>query len=278
MENMSRAPHLLLSARSGYRMGDAPVVDHMFLDGLQDAYDRGTLMGVFAERCAGSFKFTRQAQDAFATTSLSRAKKAADDGSFDWEIAAVTVKNKKGDVVIARDEQPQKADPAKIPMLKPAFAKDGTVTAANASSISDGAAALMLMRASEALRRGLTPIARIAGHASHAQAPGLFTTAPIEAIRKLSVKTGWALGDVDLFEINEAFAVVVMAAMQELGLPHEKVNVHGGACAMGHPIGASGARIIVTLLGALKKYNKKRGIASLCIGGGEAVAIAVEMV
>jgi acetyl-CoA C-acetyltransferase len=247
----------------------------MFLDGLEDAYDKGKLMGTFAELCAERYQFTRAAQDQFAITSLERAKKAATDG-FTKEIAPVTVKGKKGETSIALDEQPQKSDPAKIPTLKPAFKPDGTVTAANASSISDGAAALLLMRASEAEKRGLKPLAKIVGHASHAQEPAWFTTAPIGALQTLSEKTGWAMKDVDLFEINEAFAVVTMAAMRDLGLPHDKVNVHGGACALGHPIGASGARILVTLLYALEKYALKRGMAGICIGGGEALAVAVE--
>ncbi len=276
MESMTNAPHLLLKARHGHKIGNVAMQDHMFLDGLQDAYDKGKLMGVFAENCAGHFNFSRNAQDAFAIESLERAKKATANGSFAAEIAPVTVQGKKVDVVVSVDEHPQKADIAKIPLLKPAFDKAGTVTAANSSSISDGAAALVLMKASEAELRGLTPLAKIAAHASHAQAPAWFTTAPIGAFQKLSEKTGWALADVDLFEINEAFAVVVMAAMQELQLPHEKVNVHGGACAMGHPIGASGARILVTLVSAMKKYGAKRGMAGLCLGGGEAVAVAVE--
>ena len=276
MESMTNAPHLLLKARHGHKMGNVALQDHMFLDGLQDAYDTGKLMGVFAENCAGHFKFTREAQDAFAIASLDRAKTATADGRFSDEIAPVTIKGKKGDVVISIDEQPQKAMPEKIPTLKPAFDTNGTVTAANASSISDGAAALMLMRLSEAEKNGLTPLARIVAHTSHAQEPAWFATAPVSALTKLSEKTCWALKDVDLFEINEAFAVVVMAAMQELKLPHEKVNIHGGACAMGHPIGASGARILVTLLSAMKQHKLKRGMASLCIGGGEAVAMAVE--
>lgn len=276
MESMTHAPHLMLKARHGHKMGNVTLADHMFLDGLQDAYESGTLMGVFAERCAARYQFTREAQDAYAIASLERAKKATTDESFAAEIAPVTVKGKKGDIVIEIDEQPQKAQPEKIPTLKPAFDKNGTVTAANASSISDGAAALTLMRLSEAQKRGLTPLAKIVGHASHAHEPAWFATAPVSAMKKLSEKTGWALKDVDLFEINEAFAVVVMAAMQDLQLPHEKVNIHGGACAMGHPIGASGARILVTLLHALQKHGLKRGMASLCIGGGEAVAMAVE--
>ena len=278
MESMSNAPYLMAKARSGYRMGHQQVSDHMFLDGLEDAYDKGKLMGVFAEDCADKFAFTREAQDSFALASLSRALAANQDGTFAWEIAPVTVSGKKGDVVVDHDEQPAKAAPDKIPNLKPAFRADGTVTAANSSSISDGAAALVLMRRSEAEKRGLQPLAVIVAHATHAQEPGLFTTAPVGAIEKLYQKTGWSSQDVDLFEINEAFAVVSMAAMKEHGLPHDKVNVHGGACALGHPIGASGARIVVTLLGALKKLGKKRGVAALCIGGGEATAMAIEMV
>ncbi len=278
MESMTNAPYLMAKARTGYRMGHQQVSDHMFLDGLEDAYDKGKLMGVFAEQCADSFAFTREEQDKFALASLSRALTANQDGTFAWEIAPVTVAGKKGDVVIDHDEQPAKAAPDKIPNLKPAFRQDGTVTAANSSSISDGAAALVLMRRSEAEKRGLQPLAVIVAHATHAQEPGLFTTAPVGAIEKLYQKTGWSSQDVDLFEINEAFAVVSMAAMKEHGLPHDKVNVHGGACALGHPIGASGARIVVTLLGALKKLGKKRGVAALCIGGGEATAMAIEMV
>ncbi len=278
MESMSNAPYLLPKARAGMRMGHGTVYDHMFLDGLEDAYDKGKLMGVFAEQCADSFAFTREAQDEFALRSLSRALAANTDGSFAWELAPVTVSGRKGDVVVDHDEQPGKADAQKIPTLKPAFRKDGTVTAANSSSISDGAAALVLMRRSTAEQRRLSPLAVILGHATHAQEPGLFTTAPVGAMRKLYDKLGWTPTDVDLYEINEAFAVVTMAAMREHGLPADKVNVHGGACALGHPIGASGARIIVTLLGALRKYGGRRGMASLCIGGGEATAIAIERV
>ena len=279
MESMSNAPYLMPKARSGYRMAHQTVYDHMFLDGLEDAYDKGRLMGTFAEECATSYAFTREAQDAFATTSLSRALAANQDGTFAWEIAPVTVSGRKGDVVVDHDEQPAKASPDKIPTLKPAFKKDGgTVTAANSSSISDGAAAVVMMRRSTAEARGLKPLALIVGHATHAQEPGLFTTAPVGAIRKLYEKTGWTTSDVDLFEINEAFAVVTMAAMKEHGIAHDKVNVHGGACALGHPIGASGARIVVTLLGALRKRNKTRGVAALCIGGGEATALAIERV
>lgn len=277
MESMSNAPYLMPKARSGYRMGHQTVYDHMFLDGLEDAYDKGRLMGTFAEECAQSFGFTREAQDAFALASLSRALAANNDGSFAWEIAPVTVAGKKGDVVFSKDEQPAKANPDKIPQLKPAFRKDGTVTAANSSSISDGAAALVLMRRSTAEKRGLTPLAAIIGHSTFAQEPALFTTAPVGAISRLYAKTGWTTRDVDLFEINEAFAVVTMAAMREHAIPHEKVNVHGGACALGHPIGASGARILVTLLGALRARGGRRGVASLCIGGGEATAMAIEL-
>ena len=277
MESMSNAPYLMPKARSGYRMGHQTVYDHMFLDGLEDAYDKGRLMGTFAEDCAATFAFTREAQDAFALASLSRALGANNDGTFAWEIAPVAVPGRKGDVVIDKDEQPAKAMPDKIPLLKPAFRKDGTVTAANSSSISDGAAALVLMRRSTAERRQLPPLAVIVAHATHAQEPGLFTTAPVGAIEKLYRKTGWTTKDVDLFEVNEAFAVVTMAAMREHGIAHEQVNVHGGACALGHPIGASGARIVVTLIGALRKHGRKRGVASLCIGGGEATAMAIEL-
>jgi acetyl-CoA C-acetyltransferase len=277
MESMTNAPYLLPKARSGMRMGLGTIIDHMFFDGLEDAYDRGKLMGVFAEQCADKFHFSREAQDEFALRSLSRALGANNDGSFAWEIAPVTVSGRKGDVVIDKDEQPAKASPDKIPGLKPAFRKDGTVTAANSSSISDGAAALVLMRRSLAERKGLKPLAVILDHATHAQEPGWFTTAPVGAMRKLYEKVGWKPEDVDLYEINEAFAVVTMAAMHEHGLPADKVNIHGGACALGHPIGASGARIVVTLLGALRKLGKKRGMASLCIGGGEATALAIEL-
>jgi acetyl-CoA C-acetyltransferase len=277
MESMTNAPYLLPKARAGYRMGHQTAYDHMFLDGLEDAYDRGRLMGTFAEDCAAKYAFTREAQDAFALTSLSRALAANNDGTFAWEIAPVTVAGKKGDVVVSKDEQPAKASPEKIPTLKPAFRKDGTVTAANSSSISDGAAALVMMRRSTAEKRGLKPLAVIAGHSTHAHEPGWFTTAPVGAIAKLYKSIGWTTKDVDLFEINEAFAVVTMAAMKDHGLAHERVNVHGGACALGHPIGASGARIIVTLLGALRKHGKRRGVASLCIGGGEATAMAIEI-
>lgn len=276
MESMSNAPYLLERARSGYRMGHGKVLDHMFLDGLEDAYDKGRLMGTFAEDCAESYGFTRQQQDDYAIASLTRAQKAMSEGRFADEIVALSVKAGKETREVSQDEQPPKARPDKIPTLKPAFRDGGTVTAANASSISDGAAALVLMRLSEAEQRGLTPLAAIRGHASFADAPNLFPTAPVGAVNRLLQRTGWGLGEVDLFEVNEAFAVVAMAAMRELDIPHDKLNVHGGACALGHPIGASGARIIVTLLSALKQYDLKRGIASVCIGGGEATAIAVE--
>ncbi len=273
MESMTNAPYLLPKARGGYRMGHGQIIDHMFLDGLEDAYDTGKLMGHFAENCARDYNFTRQAQDEFAIQSLRRAQNTE---NFSAEIAAITIADKKGEIIVSTDEQPRKAAPDKIPMLKPAFAKDGTVTAANASSISDGAAALVLMRLSQAEKLGLKPLAKITGHATHAHAPALFTTAPVGALQKLSDKTGLSLKDVDLFEINEAFAVVTLAAMKDLSLPHEKVNIHGGACALGHPIGASGARILTTLLYALQKHDLKTGMAALCIGGGEAVAMAVE--
>jgi acetyl-CoA C-acetyltransferase len=276
MESMTNAPHLMF-ARKGVRYGAAQLFDHMAIDGLEDAYDRGRAMGVFAEECVAKYKFSREAQDAFAIASTQRSKKANEDGSFEWEMAPVTLPGKAGDTVIKFDEQPFKAKLDKIPSLKPAFKKDGTITAANASSISDGAAALVLMRETTAARFGCKPLARIAGHSVHAQAPNWFTTAPIGAIEKLLKKTGWAAKDVDLWEVNEAFAAVTMAAMHEFKLAHEIVNVHGGACALGHPIGASGARIVVTLLGALRKYGKKRGVAALCIGGGEATALAVEI-
>ena len=276
LESMSNAPYLLPKVRGGLRMGHGEVKDHMFLDGLEDAYEPGKLMGHFAEKTAQHYQFTREAQDEFAITSLKRAQAAMDSGDFDTEIESVTVKNRRGDVVVSTDEQPPKANLDRIATLRPAFAKDGTVTAANASSISDGAAALILMRQSEAERRGLTPRARILAHASHAQAPEWFTTAPVYAMEKLLTKLGKTANDIDLFEINEAFAVVTMAAMTELGLPHEKVNVYGGACALGHPVGASGARILVTLMNALERHSLKHGVASLCIGGGEATAVAIE--
>ncbi|KVU34236.1 acetyl-CoA acetyltransferase [Burkholderia ubonensis] len=276
MESMSNAPYLLPKARGGYRMGHGQVLDHMFLDGLEDAYDKGRLMGTFAEDCAAAYGFTRDAQDAFAIASLTRAQQAIASGRFAAEVAPVQVRAGKIDTVVSIDEQPGKAKLDKIPTLKPAFREGGTVTAANSSSISDGAAALVLMRRSEAQKRGLTPKAVIVGHSTYADKPALFPTAPVGALRKLSEKTGWALRDVDLFEINEAFAVVAMAAMRDLDLPHDKVNVHGGACALGHPIGASGARVMVTLLAALETHGLRRGVASLCIGGGEATAIAIE--
>ncbi|MAE51261.1 MAG: acetyl-CoA C-acyltransferase [Micavibrio sp.] len=277
MENMSGAPYLLPKARGGYRMGHGAIKDSMFLDGLEDAYEHGTLMGVYAERCAGQYNFTREAQDDFAITSLTRAQNAIKDGSFTSEIAPVTLQTRKGDLTIDTDEQPGKANLDKIPALRPAFAKDGTVTAANASSISDGAAALLVMKRSEAEQRKLNPLATLKAHATFAHAPEWFTTAPVHALKKLSEKTGWDLDEVDLFEINEAFAVVTMAAIKDLNLPADKVNIHGGACALGHPIGASGARIVVTLIHALKQKGLKKGMAALCLGGGEAVAVAVEM-
>ncbi len=277
MESMTNAPYLLPKARGGYRMGHGEVLDHMFLDGLEDAYDKGRLMGTFAEDCAEKYQFSREAQDQFAIDSLTRAKRAIDDGTFAEEVAAVTVADRQGERVVSNDEQPHSANIEKIPLLKPAFRKDGTVTPANSSSISDGAAALVLTRLSLAEKRGWEPMARICGHVTHAQAPAWFTTAPVFAVKKLQQKLGWSPSEIDLYEINEAFAVVTMAAMHDLGLDHEKVNVHGGACALGHPIGASGARILVTLLHALKKYELTRGVAALCIGGGEATAIAVEI-
>ncbi|MDX5357806.1 MAG: acetyl-CoA C-acyltransferase [Rhodobacterales bacterium] len=278
MESMTNAPYLLPKMRGGARIGHAQVLDHMFLDGLEDAYDKGRLMGTFAEDCAQAMQFTRQQQDDYAISSLTRAQKAITEGLFAAEVAPVTVRAGKSETVVRIDEQPGKARLDKIPTLKPAFREGGTVTAANSSSISDGAAALVLMRASEAERRGLTPRAILVGHSTHADKPNLFPTAPIGAMRKLSDKTGWGLKDVDLFEINEAFAVVAMAAMRELDLPHDKVNIHGGACALGHPIGASGARVMVTLLAALETHGLRRGVASLCIGGGEATAVAIERV
>jgi acetyl-CoA C-acetyltransferase len=277
MESMSNAPHLLVGSRKGYRYGAFTTYDHMALDGLEDAYERGKAMGVFAEQCVSKYSFTREAQDRFAIASTERSLKANTDGSFAWEIAPVTVAGKGGEVKIDKDEQPFKAKLDKIPGLKPAFKKDGTITAANASSISDGAAALVLMRESTAAKMGKKPVARILAHSVHAQAPEWFTTAPIGAINKVLAKTGWKPGDVHLWEVNEAFAAVTMAAMKELDLPHDKVNIHGGACALGHPIGASGARIVVTLLGALRKTGGKRGVAALCIGGGEATALALEI-
>ena len=277
MESMTNAPHLLVNARKGYRYGAVTTYDHMAVDGLEDAYQRGKAMGVFAEDCAAKYHFSREAQDAFAIASTERAQKANEDGSFAWEIAPVTVAGKKGELQILRDEQPFKAQLDKIPGLRPAFRRDGTITAANASSISDGAAALVLMRESTARTHGCVPLARIVGHSTHAQQPEWFTTAPVGALHKLLDKAGWRAQDVDLYEINEAFAVVTMAAIAEFELPHAKVNLHGGACALGHPIGASGARILVTLLGALRKTGGRRGVAALCIGGGEATAMAVEL-
>jgi len=277
MESMTNAPYLLPKARAGLRMGHGQVIDHMFYDGLEDAYDKGRLMGSFAEECARSYRFSREAQDEFAIRSLTRAKNANQDGSFAWEITPIAIKAGKDQKFIELDEQPFKANLEKIPTLRPAFSKDGSVTAANSSSISDGAAALVMMRRSTAQKRGLAPLAIVVGHSTHAQKPAEFTTAPVGAIRKLFEATGWTADKVDLYEINEAFAVVTMAAMKEHGLPQDKVNVHGGACALGHPIGASGARILVTLLGALRKRGQRRGVASLCIGGGEATAMAVEL-
>jgi acetyl-CoA C-acetyltransferase len=278
MESMTGAPYLIPKARGGYRIGHGMMYDHMMLDGLEDAYDKGRAMGTFAEDCSAKYQFTREAQDAYAIESVKRAQAATNDGSFKWEIAAVTVPGKGGDVVIDKDEGPLKAKLDKIPSLKPAFKKDGTITAASSSSINDGAAALVLMRESTAKKLGCTPIARILGHATHSHEPNWFTTAPVGAIEKLYKKLGLTTKDVDLFEINEAFAAVPMAAMKEHGIPHEKVNIHGGACALGHPIGASGARIIVTLIGALKKTGGKLGVAALCIGGGEGTAMAIELV
>src|SRR5512134_3183563 len=277
MESMTNAPYLMPKARAGYRMGHQQVLDHMFFDGLEDAYDKGRLMGTFAEECAGKYAFSRESQDHFAITSLQRAQQANKAGWFAWEITPLAIKAGKDEKFVENDEQPFKANLEKIPTLKPAFRKDGTVTAANSSSISDGAAAMVLMRRSTAEKRGLAPLAVVLGHATHAKEPAWFTTAPVAAIRKLLEKTNWNASQVDLYEINEAFAVVTMAAMKEHGLPHDKVNVHGGACALGHPIGASGARIAVTLIGALRKYGLKRGVASLCIGGGEATAMAIEL-
>ena len=276
MESMSNAPYLMPKARAGYRMGHQQVLDHMFYDGLEDAYDKGRLMGSFAEDCADKYKFSRKEQDEFAIASLERAQKANREGWFAWETTPLAIKAGKEERFIETDEQPFKANIAKIPTLKPAFRKDGSVTAANSSSISDGAAALVMMRRSSAERMGLAPLAVLVGHATHAQEPGWFTTAPIGAIRKLLEKTNWTAQAVDLYEINEAFAVVTMAAMKEHKLPHDKVNVHGGACALGHPIGASGARVLVTLLHGMKRTDAKKGLATLCIGGGQGVALAVE--
>jgi acetyl-CoA C-acetyltransferase len=278
MESMTNAPYLIPKARGGYRIGHGMMYDHMMLDGLEDAYEKGRAMGAYAEDCAAKYQFSREEQDAFAIESVKRAQAATNDGSFKWEIAAVTVPGKGGDVVVEKDEGPLKARLEKIPTLKPAFKKDGTITAASSSSINDGAAALVLMRESTAKKLGCKPIARILGHATHSQEPNWFTTAPVGAIDKLYKKVGLTTKDVDLFEINEAFAAVPMAAMKDHGIPHAKVNIHGGACALGHPIGASGARIIVTLIGALKKTGGKIGVAALCIGGGEGTAMAIEMV
>ncbi|KTD03367.1 acetyl-CoA C-acyltransferase [Fluoribacter gormanii] len=278
MESMSNAPYLLSKARSGYRLGHGELKDHMFLDGLEDAYDRGKLMGVFAEATASHFHFSREQQDEFATRSMSRALQAIESGAFKDEIVPVTINTRKGDLTVTVDEGPDATKMSKISQLKPAFKADGTVTAANSSSISDGAASLILMSAGQAEKRGITPIARIVAHASHSQAPEWFTTAPVDAIRKVMNKASWKQNDVDLYEINEAFAVVTMAAMTQLELNPEQVNIHGGACALGHPIGASGARILVTLIHALKHQGKKRGVASLCIGGGEATAMAIELI
>jgi len=278
MESMTNAPYLLTKARSGMRLGHGQVMDHMFLDGLEDAYDKGKLMGTFAEATATKYEFSREAQDSYTIESVTRAQNAIAEGKFKQEIVAVTIKTRKGEVVVDTDEQPGNAKIDKIPQLKPAFAKDGTVTAANSSSISDGAAAMILMSEAEAAKRGLKPIARLVAHRTHSHEPAWFTTAPVGAITKVLEAAQWSVDDVDLFEINEAFAVVTMAAMDDLKLPHAKVNVNGGACALGHPIGASGARIMVTLMAALKDKGLKRGVASLCIGGGEATAIALEMI
>jgi len=282
MESMSNAPYMMLKGRGGYRYGHGTIYDHMALDGLEDAYEKtpnggGKSMGQYAEDCAGKYTFTREEQDAYAIESTRRALAANNDGSFKWEIAPVTVAGRKGEVIIDKDESPYKSNVEKIPSLKPAFRKDGTVTAATSSSISDGAAALVMMRASTAAKLGLKPLARMVGHATHSQQPQWFTTAPVGAIAKLYEKVGWNTRSVDLYEINEAFAVVTMAAMKEHGLAHDKVNIHGGACALGHPIGCSGARLIVTLIGALRQKGLKKGVATLCIGGGEATAVAIEL-
>jgi len=278
MESMTNAPYLIPKARGGYRIGHAMMYDHMMLDGLEDAYDKGRSMGTFAEECAAKYQFSREQQDAYAIESVRRAQAATQDGSFGWEIAPVTVAGRGGETVIDKDEGPLKAKPEKIAGLKPAFKKDGTITAASSSSINDGAAALVLMRASKAEELGCRPIARIVAHTRHSQAPNWFTTAPVGAIDRLYQKTGWSTQEVDLFEVNEAFAAVAMAAMREHAIAHDKINIHGGACALGHPIGASGARILVTLIGALKKTGGKRGVAALCIGGGEATAMAIEII
>ena len=278
LESMTNAPYLSLKHRNGARIGHDRLYDHMFLDGLEDAYEPGRAMGTYAEEIATEYQFTREAQDDYAIASLTREQKAQRSGGFDREIVPVEVKTRKGVVTVALDEQPAKGDPAKIPTLKPAFAKDGTVTAANASSISDGAAALVMTRASVAERLGLTPVARLVAHAGHAHAPARFTTAPVFAMQKALAKAGWGVGDVELFEVNEAFAVVAMIAMRDLSIPHDILNINGGACAMGHPIGASGARIMATLIAALQNNGQKRGMASLCIGGGEATAVALELI
>jgi acetyl-CoA C-acetyltransferase len=279
MESMTNAPYLVLKGRTGYRLGHGDkLMDHMFYDGLEDAYEEGRSMGTFAEDTAERYQFTREAQDAFAAESVKRSQRASNDGTFEAEIAPVTIKDRKGEKVIGKDQSPFQVNIEKIPTLRPAFRKDGTVTAATSSSISDGAAALVLMRRSTAEKKGITPLAVIRAHATHSQAPNLFTTAPIGALRKLLEKTGWKNTDVDLWEVNEAFAVVTMAAMRDIGIPHDKVNVNGGACALGHPVGASGARIVVTLMHALKKHGLKKGVAGLCIGGGEATAMSIELV
>ena len=278
MESMTNAPYLLAKHRGGARIGHDVIKDSMFLDGLEDAYEPGRAMGSFAEETAGEYQFTRAAQDDYAVVSLTRAQAAQSSGAFDREIVAVEVKDRKGSVTVDKDEQPLKGDASKIPSLKPAFAKDGTITAANASSISDGAAALVLTRQSVADKLGLKPVARIVAHAAHAQEPAKFTTAPVGAMTKALAKAGWSVGDVDLFEVNEAFACVAMIAMRDLGISHDKINVHGGATALGHPIGASGARVLATLISALETRGGTRGVASLCIGGGEATAVAVELV
>ena len=279
MESMTNAPYLVLKGRTGYRLGHGDkLMDHMFYDGLEDAYEEGRSMGTFAEDTAERYQFTREAQDAFAAELVKRSQRASNDGTFEAEIAPVTIKDRKGEKVIGKDQSPFQVNIEKIPTLRPAFRKDGTVTAATSSSIADGAAALVLMRRSTAEKKGITPLAVIRAHATHSQAPNLFTTAPIGALRKLLEKTGWKNTDVDLWEVNEAFAVVTMAAMRDIGIPHDKVNVNGGACALGHPVGASGARIVVTLMHALKKHGLKKGVAGLCIGGGEATAMSIELV
>lgn len=278
MESMTNAPYLIPKGRQGYRMGHAQLIDAMLLDGLEDAYEKGKSMGAFGEDCVKHFQFTRQEQDQFAIASLKRAHTASDNGAFQAEITPVTITTRQGDIIVSKDELPDLKNVEKIPNLKPAFSKDGTITAANSSSISDGAAAMVLMRESEAKKRGLKPLAKIVAHSTHSQEPQWFTTAPIEAIKKLLEKARWSAQEVDLYEINEAFAVVTMAAMRELNLPHEKVNIHGGACALGHPLGATGARLVVTLISALQQRNLKRGVASLCIGGGEATAVGIELI